>query len=422
MEGLILGIDLCDDYCKVSGIRPNAPDPEDICFAEADGRTMIQTALGKKKEINEWMIGREAYEAALTGEGMIVDKLLSRLEAREVIRSYGKEYTAQELMTAFLGQVLDCAFRELGCRQVQQLVISVRQVTLELIDSLTACIDALGLKRENFHLVNHTEAYLYYVLAQKKELWANETILFEWSGTELHFYDMTVTRGIRPHVVRVTHQLLKEDFSSENLNDERYQKVADSQLAAYAQKLMERKIVSFVLLTGKGLEDCLHWKTRAFLEQLCQRRKVWSEASLFARGALIIGVDDTRETTAYPYTIICEGRIQASVTLDGISRGVPQKVFLARQGSCWYNTRNTVDLILDSREPVVLREELADGKLTRKFTILLDNFPKRPPKTTRAQVILNFVSEHEAVVRIVDKGFGDMFPATGAVKKTSIML
>lgn len=422
MEGLILGIDLCDDYCRVSGIRPADTEAKDVGFAEADNRCIIQTTLGRKKDVSQWLMGKEAYEAALTGEGFVVYNLLSRLMSQEGYTAQGTEYSAQELMTNFLGRLFECAFREFGEREILKLVIAIQTVTVETMDALLCCTDKLGLARERVHIISHTEAFLYYVLSQKKEYWANESVLFDWSSNELHYYSMNVTRGVKPHVVKVEHKVLEEDFSSENLESEPIQKVVDSKLASYAQELLDKRIISSVLLSGRGLEDCSHWVKQSFLKTICSRRRVYVESSVFARGAVVVGVDDLRERTAFPYTIICEGRIPASLKMDVVSHGSRLPVTLAQQGSCWYDIRTSVDLILDNTNSIDMKAVMSGGNLVRTFSIPLDNFPKRPAKTTRVQVIVNFASENEAVVRIVDKGFGDLFPATGAVKKSRIML
>ena len=146
------------------------------------------------------------------------------------------------------------------------------------------------------------------------------------------------------------------------------------------------------------------------------------ESNVFARGAVVIGADDIREKTAYPYTVICEGRIPASLIMEVTSHGVKRPLVLAQQGSCWYEIRTSAELILDEAGSIDIKAVMPGGKLTRTFSIPLDNFPKRPPRTTRVQVIVNFASENEAVIRIVDRGFGDLFPATGAVKKSKIMI
>ena len=50
-----------------------------------------------------------------------------------------------------------------------------------------------------------------------------------------------------------------------------------------------------------------------------------------------------------------------------------------------------------------------------KVSISLDELPARPNKTTRIEVIVSFTAERCMTVRVVDKGFGELFPATGKV-------
>lgn len=422
MEGFILGIDLCNDYCRVSALKGVSMEPTDISFMQADGRQVIQTAVGKKHGLDEWLIGKDAYESVLTREGFVADKLLARLISKDGVQAGDIYYTAEELMTGFIRTLLDCARKEMAEEKVERLVFSLQKVDIAVIDALIQCTDALGISREQVHIVSHTEAFLYSVLSMKKEYWANESILFDWSGNKLHYYSMNVTRGVKPQVVKVTHQVLEEEFTADNLDDERKQKVVDTILASHAEKLLDHRIVSSVLLSGRGLSECNNWPKQDFVQIICNRRKVYSEPNLFARGAVLIGIDDMREHTAYPYTVICEGRIQASIMMEIMHGGVKKSLVLAQQGSCWYDIRTSVDLILDNTNSINLRIVQSEGKLVRLVGIQLDNFPQRPPRTTRVQLILNFDSENEAVVRVVDMGFGEMFPATKAVKKSRIMI
>ena len=90
MEKLILGFDLCDDVTKISRYRLDNMNPADISFPQADNRTVIQTALGRKKGQDGWLVGKEAYEAVLEGGGAVVDKQRSSwrqaISARAAIR------------------------------------------------------------------------------------------------------------------------------------------------------------------------------------------------------------------------------------------------------------------------------------------------------------------------------------------------
>ena len=48
-------------------------------------------------------------------------------------------------------------------------------------------------------------------------------------------------------------------------------------------------------------------------------------------------------------------------------------------------------------------------------TCEIRDLPKRPPKTTRLHLQVDFTSPQAGVILITDMGFGSMFPATGKV-------
>ena len=98
MEKLILGFDLCDDVTKISRYRLDNMNPADISFPQADNRTVIQTALGRKKGQDGWLVGKEAYEAVLEGGGAVVDKLLTLLTKKSSVAVGDRRYQPEQLL------------------------------------------------------------------------------------------------------------------------------------------------------------------------------------------------------------------------------------------------------------------------------------------------------------------------------------
>ena len=93
---------------------------------------------------------------------------------------------------------------------------------------------------------------------------------------------------------------------------------------------------------------------------------------------------------------------------------------LAKEGSNWYDCRTTADLILDQASSIRLKIKKTGEKLTVFENISLDAFQKRPNKTTRVRLILTFTSEHTAMVRVQDLGFGEFFPSSGIVSRKKL--
>ena len=171
MEGLILGYDLCNDYCRISCYEPGQLEPVDLAFSEEENPYVVQTAICKKRNKEEWLLGEEAYKLVLTGEGILVDKLI-RLAGKEGTATIeNKCYSAKEMLTTFLSLTLKQTYHKYGTREIRMLVITVQTMNLQLLDTLVGCTDALNIPREKVHIISHTESFMYYVTSQKKDLW-----------------------------------------------------------------------------------------------------------------------------------------------------------------------------------------------------------------------------------------------------------
>ena len=95
MDGLIIGLDLCDSYTQIS------------CGGQEDAWT-YPTIICKKKESDDWYIGEEAYRLALEGEGVIVDKLLQFVKKDGISTIGGTRYESLELLQLSLIHIFFC--------------------------------------------------------------------------------------------------------------------------------------------------------------------------------------------------------------------------------------------------------------------------------------------------------------------------
>lgn len=172
MDGLVIGLDLNDDYTQ-------------ICCYDKEKSWTIPTVICRRKEEETWLSGEEAYAATLLGEGIIVDKLL-KLAAKDGTSTIGGIcYSGGTLLKLFIQKMLEYPKKEFGKDRIWQLVITLSDVDARLLDILMYCADFLEIPRERVHVISHTESFIYYVLSKKKELWTNQVGLFELSSERL---------------------------------------------------------------------------------------------------------------------------------------------------------------------------------------------------------------------------------------------
>ena len=372
---------------------------------------MVPTVICKEKGTDCWFIGEEAYRCALYGKGTMVDKLVKLAGKKGTATIEGVKYTADELLQIFVKQILSIPSARLGIEKIGAVVFAFQNKNSDLMDSIIQVTDELGIPRERVHMANHSETYLFYVISQKKDLWINQSCLFDLSETGLHYYELNVIRGRKPQVVEVSHEELEEGFSLEILETGAGKKLGDTILTSCAERLLQKKVMTSIFLTGKGFEDS-QWAS-GFLRFICNKRRVFAGTGLFARGAAYMAYDSIQAQSSYPYVCLCEGRLASTISMQVNHEGRERQLVLASAGSDWYEAKASASFILDNTNILeFLVTPVGNGRQT-KLAIQLDEFPARPNKTTRVEVIAAFLSESKISIRVIDRGFGEFFPGTG---------
>jgi len=400
MDKLTIGIDLCDAYTQVA-------------VTGREEAWVIPTVICRKKSAEEWWVGEEAYRYTLVGEGVIVDKLLSLAIKDGTATISSIKYEGADLLKRFLKKVLDMVRAEYPDTPVAKVVIALKTMEMKLMDILMGCAGELGISRENLHIASHTECFVYYVLSQRRDVWGGQVAMFSLSDEDLRYYELKVVRGPRQMTAWAEHEELEEGFSLNVLDTVSGSRMADKILCACGERFLQKRLFSSVFLTGKGFTRT-DWAPE-FMKQVCNRRRVFVEPSLFAKGAALKAEDYLQEKTSYPFVCLCEGKLKATVAMEVIKRESKVQIALASAGESWYEARSVLEVILDDQDDIeftVIPHQ--DPKQKRVVKIPLEGFPKRPNKTTRVRIAAGFLDEKTMVVKIVDRGFGELFPKTDA--------
>lgn len=407
MDGLVIGIDLCDNYTHISCMEP-------------EQTWVIPTVVCKNKNIDEWYVEEEAYAHTLVGDGIMEDKLLTQVLKDGTATIGGIKYEGIYLLKMFLERALELPKKASGKEDVASLVIAVDCLEVKLMDSLLYCADYLNIPRDRVHLISHTESFVYYVMSQKREVWSNQVGMFDLSDQSLRYYELKVQRGLRQMQVVADCDNLEEGFHLDVLDNTAGARLADRILCSCADRILQKRLFSAIVLTGKGFENT-EWAPE-FMKQVCSRRRVFVENSLFSKGALMKAADYLQEKTSYPFICICEGRLKTTVSLKVLNHDKEGQLVLAAAGDNWYEAKSTVDFIVTGTPEVEFTISPLDPKRKKLVKIELADFPKRPDRTTRIELSLGFSNDRTMVAVIKDKGFGELYPAGDAVIKQEVIL
>lgn len=193
------------------------------------------------------------------------------------------KYGGMELLQRFLGSILAMVRAEYGGQKIDELVISLKNMEMKLLEGLTASVEALGVPKGCIHIASHTECFVHYVLNQRRDVWGGQVGMFSLSDEDLRYYELKVTRGPRQMTAMAEHEELEEGFSLSVLDTGSGAKMADKILCACGERFLQKKIFSSIFLTGKGFART-DWAPE-FMKQICNRRRVFVETALFAKGA-----------------------------------------------------------------------------------------------------------------------------------------
>ena len=383
MNGLIIGMDLCDSCTHIS------------CQGQ-ETIWSVPTRIGKEPDSDVWRVAEESAGGAL--EGMVVeDKLLSLAMKDGTATIDGVRYEGLYLLKMFLKQVLAIPRQASGKEEIENLVITVPKLEVKLVDCLMYCADFLEIDRSRVHVISHAESFVYYVMSQKREVWSNQVGMFELSENGLHYYELRVQRGLRQMQVVADQEELEESFHLNVLDSDAGIQMADRILSSCAERLLQKRLFSAIILTGRGFAQT-DWAAD-FMQQICKRRRVFAEMDVFTRGAL-----------------------KTTVSLKIQEREKEGQLVLASAGDSWYETKMTAEFIVSGTPEVEFSLQPLEPRKKKTVKIPLEGFPKRPDRTTRIEMAFGFTGEDRMIVMIRDLGFGELFPATNRMIKQEVSL
>ena len=407
MDGLVIGMDLCDTYTHISCMEP-------------EQTWVIPTVVCKNKNADEWYVEEEAYAHTLVGDGIMEDKLLTQVMKDGTATIGGIKYEGIYLLKMFLEKALELPKKAADSREIASIVIAVSCLDFKLMDSLLYCADYLKIPRDRVHLISHTESFVYYVMSQKREVWSNQVGMFDLTNQSLRYYELKVQRGLRQMQVVADCENLEEGFHLDVLDNTAGARLADRILCSCADRILQKRLFSAIVLTGKGFENT-EWAPE-FMKQVCSRRRLFVENSLFSKGALMKAADYLQEKSSYPFICICEGRLKTTVSVKVLNHDKEGQLVLAAAGDNWYEAKSTVDFIVTGNPEVEFTISPLDPKKKKLVKIGLEDFPKRPDRTTKIELSLGFSDDRTMVAVIKDKGFGEIFPAEDVMIKQEVGL
>lgn len=413
-----MGMDVYSEFSSVSYLEKPGAEIQSLGLGEENGKYVIPMTLYKRKTTGDWLIGDEAVFASENEEGGSEELVLSVYDLwLDGQKKYvqGQEYEGSELFTIYL-QVLFGKVQEiLGFSKVERLVVTAEELDRSFVAGVQEIFANPDMAVDRLQFITHREAFAYYVLGCKKELWANDVTLFHLDKRHFVCQNFTRRKEKEKNTVVVREEDLTDMISYEMLKNPVSAQVADDKFCQYLREDYQSHIVSCVLFTGVGFYEDWYQKS---IGEICKKRRAFKGFNLYAEGACqSVLLEENPNVKVY-----CDGRTQFEIGIFTDNDSMQEVYKLSDAAVNWTEAKGQAEFILDDTEWIDLSIRLPFQKETERLRIELSELPLRKDKTMCVEVRLEYEDSQSFILTVKDMGFGDLFPSSGAVLKRKISL
>ena len=416
---LCVGIDLCSDYSQVSIYSYGAKEPASVDFAGAENKYRVPTTVSKMLSKDEWFAGDEAIGSMKIGEAVAVNDILKKAADKNPVRVDDIAVMPIELLSVYFDYLLKTAKNAANTEEIGAVCVTLEDFNISVLNVAVKAMEKLGIGRDRLTFASHDESFVYYALSQKQELWNNDVFLFDYGRGGLIARRLYIgnERGVRIAMIHtdgfteeVPFELCENSISTEYL---------DNRLRDIAVKLLERKSVSTVYLTGEAFREDLNLP--GFIKYICDRRRVFAGNNLYCKGACYQAIE-LAGGAGPDVMLACPQRITTGIEMKISDRGRDKILRMVKPGINWFEAECEFDFIVDGTEELEIFLSPLDSREKQLVRVPLTDFPKRPRKATRITVSFSFTSDSRCHMMVKDRGFGEFYASSGRVINEELLL
>lgn len=377
-------------------------------MAVYDKKTREPILIGQSEDENDTLI-----DTSIALDGMEpVTGFVEKIRRGESIEVDGKISQPENVLAHFFRKTLSLTRRMYPGETILQLVVTVEDASKEFVQIIYEALEKLGIERDRALVIGHKQAFLYYVLYQKKEIWINDVGLFDHGEKSLTYYQMKVERSKTPTLVGVQEKDYTDALDFLDTDQERRAAVFENVVYGAIHK----QLLSALYMTGEGFEN--DWADGVF-RKLCVGRRLFKGSNLYVNGACYAAKEIVGPPLLDDYLLMDEDMINANISLRAYQDAEIKEIVLAKAGTPWYMVDEEIDIIPDGDNEICLLVNNVLKQKEKQLMLELDPVSARIDKHCRIGMRIRFASAHTCVVTLKDKGFGEMFKTSNRIWEKS---
>lgn len=402
---LYIGIDLREESAMLSYFHSGMERPATISFVAGSNDYRLPMLMGKRKGIGHWCYGNEAVRMQQEQSGTVIGNLFCKAEEGEHVEIEEKDYEVRELFFLYIKKILSLPNKLDYHRDIAYLTIAVREVRSPYVLLLEELREKLGLKKEEFEVIDYKECFYFYSCNQEETLQNHQVGLFDGNDNEITYLGLEKNKQTKPVVVEIQ----KEELGTLMETDK------DRQMLEMAGKVLSKKLVSTVYFIGETFDG--EWMEES-LRYICRGRRAFLGKNLYSLGACFAAYQ--KNSTEWNCIYLGDSAFKMNISLKVRHRNELEFYSLVSAGENWYHSRHSCDVILDGTNTIELWLQHPYGREAKIENLEIADLPNRPNKTTRIRIEANLLADNKAEIILKDAGFGELYPASGKVWKYTI--
>lgn len=404
-----IGMDLCSDFTQLSYYNDIKREPESVSQLNNKDTYLMPNILFYSTESQRWYVGGEASEARFSEEGIMVDNIFENLKSEDKVKVGEIEYSYTELFVLMVRLHIDSFLYRYESAEIKKLVISIPEYDPMIFRLLSGLYKEMGVKKECIEITSHLDSGLFYIFNQPRDLWNNSVALYDYSSDGLHYYRIDMSRNRKPETVTVYHEDYSSQITLSRYGNDTYQ--MDIDFSKVAEYELKKAYISSVFLTGVGFSN--KWMKKS-TNVLCQGRRVFVGQNIYTKGACYRAVGGEYAEFYNDFFVETKENVlfDVGIALDENDTGF---VPIVSGGKQWYNTYGKICVILDDTDKITIVYRDHHTEEEKRETVRIHGLPKRPNKTTKLSLEVEFDDPHSGAVIIKDLGFGKLFPTTNKI-------
>ncbi len=401
-QKLYVGMDIRNDITQIAVMGPGRIEP-DVLTARGgeDGETInIKT------------------EVAIPGSEERISGFVEKIFKQEPIYADGKESNPVNVLAAFLRKTLSLTKKRYPSESIRKLVVTTEYRDLRFIAIIYRALEKLGITKERAFVADRGQAYVYYVMSQKKELWVNQVGMFDYEKDRLTYYQMKTDRLKRPVLVQVKQKDYSdyaEIFASGEQSDEEKASIFEGMV----QGAIHGQVITSLYMTGAGFSDEF---ADGVMKKLCVGRHLFKGDNLYVCGACYMARELGGERKIEEFAYLGEDAVVCNISIQAYTDAKVQEILLVKAGTAWYHIDYELDLIPDGDEEMEITIKNIVTKEKRTCFIPMEGIEGRTERQARVALQIRFAGPERCIITLRDKGFGEFFPSSYRIWEETITL